>query len=58
MSDKITEMIEEIEAMKEKLGEEIAQHERDISYEIQNGYIQFEKEIFDRQKENMMHLWD
>ena len=58
MSDKIKEMIEEIEAMKEKLGKEIAQHEKDISYEIQNGYIQFEKEIFDRQKQNMMHLWD
>ncbi len=56
MSDKIKEMIEEIEAMKEKLGEEIAQHEKHISYEIQNGYIRFEKEVLDRQHENMKNL--
>jgi len=56
MSDKIKEMIEEIEAMKEKLGKEIAQHEKDISYEIQNGYVRFEKEILDKQKENMKNL--
>jgi len=57
MSDKIKEIIEEIEAMKLKLGEEIARQEKDISYEIQNGYVRFEKEVFDRQKENMKNLW-
>ncbi len=56
MNDKIKEMIEEIEAMKVKLGEEIAQQEKDISYEIQNGYVRFEQEIFNRQKENMKNL--
>ena len=56
MSDKIKEIIEEIEAMKVKLGEEIAQQEKDISYEIQNGYVRFEKEVFDKQKENMKNL--
>jgi len=56
MSDKIKEIIEEIEAMKVKLGEEIAQQEKDISYEIQNGYVQFEKEVLDKQKENMKNL--
>jgi len=56
MSDKIKEMIEEIEAMKIKLGEEIAQQEKDISYEIQNGYVKFEKEVLDKQKENMKNL--
>jgi hypothetical protein len=56
MSDKIKEMIEEIEAMKVKLGEEIAQHEKHISYEIQNGYVRFEKEVLDKQKENMKNL--
>jgi len=56
MSDKIKEMIEEIEAMKEKLGEEISQHEKDISYEIQNGYVRFEKEVLDKQKKNMKNL--
>jgi hypothetical protein len=56
MSDKIKEMIEEIEAMKEKLGQEIDQHEKHISYEIQNGYVKFEKEVLDKQKENMKNL--
>ena len=56
MNDKIKEMIEEIEAMKMKLGEEIAQQEKDISYEIQNGYVKFEKEVIDKQKENMKNL--
>jgi len=56
MSDKIREMIEEIEDMKKKLGEEIAQHEKHISYEIQNGYVRFEKEVLDKQKENMKNL--
>ena len=56
MNDKIKEMIEEIEAMKVKLGEEIAQQENDISYEIQNGYVRFEKEVLDKQKENMKNL--
>ena len=56
MSDKIRKMIEEIEAMKVKLGEEIAQQEKDISYEIQNGYVRFEKEVLDKQKENMKNL--
>ena len=56
MSDKIKEMIEEIEALKLKLGEEIAQHEKDLTYEIQNGYVQFEKEVLDKQKENMKNL--
>jgi len=56
MNDKIKEMIEEIEALKLKLGEEIAQQERHITYEIQNGYVQFEKEVLDKQKENMKNL--
>ncbi len=56
MSDKIREIIEEIEAMKVKLGEEIAQQESYISYEIQNGYVKFEKDVFAKQKENMKNL--
>jgi len=58
MNDKIKEIIEEIEAMKVKLGEEIAQQEKDISYEIQNGYVRFEKEVLDKQKKNMKNLFD
>ena len=39
MSDKIKEIIEEIEAMKVKLGEEIALQEKYISYEIQKSNL-------------------
>jgi hypothetical protein len=56
MSDKIKEIIAEIEAMKVKLGEEISQQESHISYEIQNGYVKFEKDVLEKQKENMKDL--
>jgi len=56
MSDKIKEIIAEIEAMKVKLGEEISQQESHISYEIQDGYVKFEKDVLDKQKENMKNL--
>jgi len=56
MNDKIREIVEEIEAMKVKLGEEIADHESHISYEIQNGYVKFEKDVLDKQKENIKNL--
>jgi len=56
MNDKIREIIEEIEAMKIKLGEEIDKQESHISYEIQNGYVRFEKDVLDKQKENMKNL--
>ena len=56
MSDKIREIIAEIEAMKVKLGEEIAQQESHISYEIHNGYVEFENDVLKKQKENMKNL--
>lgn len=56
MNDKIREIIDEIEAMKIKLGEEIDKQESHISYEIQNGYVRFEKKVLDRQRENMKNL--
>lgn len=56
MNDKIREIIDEIEAMKIKLGEEIDKQESHISYEIQNGYVRFEKEVLDGQRENMKNL--
>ena len=56
MNDKIREIVEEIEAMKVKLGEEIAQQESYISYEIQNGYVKFEKDVLKKQKRNMKNL--
>jgi len=57
MSDKITEIMNEIEIMKVKLLEEIAAHEKHISYEIQNGYVEFEKDVLDKQKKNMKNLF-
>ena len=56
MSDKIRDIIAEIEAMKVKLGKEIADQESNISYEIQNGYVKFEKDVLAKQKENMKNL--
>lgn len=56
MNDRIREILDEIEAMKVKLGEEIAEQEKNLSYEIQNGYVQFEKDVFKKQKENMKNL--
>ena len=56
MNDKIREIVEEIEVMKLKLAEEVAQHENHISYEIKNGYVTFEKEVLAKQKENMKNL--
>ncbi len=56
MNDKIREIVEEIEAMKLKLAEEIDKQESHISYEIHNGYVKFEKEVLARQKENMKNL--
>ena len=56
MSDKIRDIIAEIEAMKVKLGKEIADQESHISYEIQNGYVKFEKDVLAKQNENMKNL--
>lgn len=56
MNDKIREIVEEIETMKLKLSEEIAEHEKYISYEIKNGYVTFEKDVLQKQKENMKGL--
>lgn len=56
MNDKIREILEEIEVMKQKLSEEIAEQEQHISYEIKNGYVRFEKDVFEKQKENMKNL--
>ena len=56
MNDKIIEILDEIEAMKLKLADEIAEQESHISYEIQNGYVTFEEEVLAKQKENMQNL--
>ena len=56
MNDKIREIVEEIENMKLKLSEEIAEQESHISYEIHNGYVKFENEVLLKQKKNMKNL--
>ena len=56
MNDKIRELIDEIDAMKLKLAEEIDKQESHISYEIKNGYVTFEKEVLAKQRENMKNL--
>lgn len=56
MSEKIKQIIEEIEALEEKLKIEISEQERHISYEIKNGYVSFEKDIIAMQRENMKKI--
>lgn len=57
MSDKINKMIDEIEAMKAKLIEEIHQQEDQFVYEIKNGYVKFENDILEKHRKNMKNLW-
>ncbi len=56
MNDKIRDMMNDIEEMKKKLLSEIQRHEKNVSYEIQNGYVRFEKEVVKKQKENMKNI--
>ncbi|HFQ62446.1 MAG TPA: hypothetical protein ENK39_09155 [Epsilonproteobacteria bacterium] len=58
MNDTIKNMIADIEEMKSKLGEEIEKQEAQVSYKIKNGYVEFEKEMLSKQKENMKSLWE
>ena len=55
-NDRIKEILGEIEELKMKLSKEIAEQEEHISYEIKNGYVRFEKDVFKKQKENMKNL--
>ena len=57
MSDKIKEILDEIEAMKVTLVEELSQREKDISYKIENGYVEFENDVLAKQRENMKNLF-
>lgn len=56
MSDKIKEIVDEIESMKAKLVDEIAKQEEHLSYKIKDGYVEFENDVLLKQKENMKHL--
>jgi len=58
MSDnKIKQMIDDIEAMKAKLVEEIQHQEDQFVYEIKNGSVKFENDILEKQRKNMKSLW-
>ncbi|MBD3789138.1 MAG: hypothetical protein IE885_02010 [Campylobacterales bacterium] len=56
MSEKIKEIIDEIEALKNKLAEELDAKQNDFAYEIKNGYVHFEKEVLAKQKLYMKDL--
>jgi len=57
MNEKVREIVEEIEVMKLKLAQEIADEESHISYEIHNGYVKFENEVLAKQKKSMKNLF-
>jgi len=56
MNEQIKTIMVEIEVLKEKLKKEIENEEQKINYEIKNGYVKFEEEVFSKQKENMKQL--
>ena len=56
MSNKIKEIIEEIEALEEKLKDEIDKQENNLTYKIKNGYVTFEKDLLNQQREKMKHV--
>lgn len=57
MNGKIKELIEEMEALEEKLKAEVEKQEAHISYEIKNGYVKFEENVLKKQRENMKGLF-
>lgn len=56
MNSKIKEIIEQMEELEEKLKTEIETHEKDISYEIKEGYVKFEESVLEQQKRMMKGL--
>ena len=57
MNRKIQEIIEQMEALEEKLKSEIEAQEKHISYEIKEGYVKFEENVLKQQRENMKGLY-
>ena len=57
MNQRIQEIIEQMEALEEKLKSEIDEQERQIGYEIKEGYIKFEENVLKKQRENMKGLF-
>lgn len=56
MNSKIASLIHEIEEMKKQLSQEIDEHNKNTTYEIHNGYVKFQQDVLERQRENMKHL--
>ena len=56
MNEKIKELVEQMEAIEEKLKAEIDKHEEHIGYEIKEGYVKFEENVLKKQRENMKGL--
>ncbi|MDD3500497.1 MAG: hypothetical protein PHS85_09080 [Sulfurovum sp.] len=57
MNRKIQEIIEQMEALEEKLKSEIEAQEKHITYEIKEGYVKFEENVLKQQRENMKGLY-
>ncbi|HEO98144.1 MAG: hypothetical protein JW682_00775 [Campylobacterales bacterium] len=57
MNRKIQEIIEQMEALEEKLKSEIEAQEKHITYEIKEGYVKFEESVLKQQRENMKGLY-
>jgi hypothetical protein len=53
MNSNIQEIIEQMEALEEKLKGEIEKQEKQIGYEIKEGYVKFEESVLNKQRENM-----
>ncbi len=57
MSEKIKKIIEDIEALEEKLKNEITEQETNVNYKIKDGYVRFEKEVVDKHKEKIKNIF-
>jgi hypothetical protein len=57
MNQKIQEIIEQMEVLEEKLKSEIDEQEKQIGYEIKEGYVKFEENVLKKQRENMQGLF-
>jgi hypothetical protein len=57
MQDNISNILDEIEVLKNKLKSEIALKEDHIAYEIHKGKVHFSEEVFQNQKQKITHFF-
>jgi len=57
MDNNISDILIEIEALKQKLKEEVEKKEKHIAYEIKHGRIHFTQDVLASQKEKITTLW-